>query len=77
MSKLPVLSGKELIKILSKNGFQVLGQQGSHVILLKILSDGRKLKPVVPMHPVIKPGTFLSILKQANLTRQEFEELIK
>ena len=76
MSKLPVLSGKKLVKILNKGGFKFLDQTGSHVILFKQVSD-RKLKPVVPLHPVIKPGTLLSILKQANLTRKDLEELMK
>lgn len=76
MPKLPVLSGKELVKILNKAGFEFLDQTGSHVILIKIV-DGRKLKPVVPLHPAVKPGTLLSILKQAGLTRKELEELMK
>ena len=33
MVKLPILSGSELIKILRKNGFQLVGQKGSHVRL--------------------------------------------
>ena len=35
MSKLPHLSGKEVIKALSKVGFQSARQRGSHVILVK------------------------------------------
>lgn len=35
MAKLPVLSGKELIKILQKIGFEVVRQKGSHVSLRK------------------------------------------
>ncbi len=35
MAKLPVLSGKELIKILERNGFQIVRQKGSHVSLHK------------------------------------------
>ena len=34
--KLPVLSGKELVKILKKVGFIEKRQKGSHVILVKI-----------------------------------------
>lgn len=76
MPKLPVLSGKKLIKILTKAGFEFLDQTGSHVILIKQSGD-RKLKPVVPLNPVIKVGTLISILKQANLSRKELEEIIK
>lgn len=76
MPKLPVLSGKKLVKILDKASFEFLDQTESHVILIKIVGD-RKLKPVVPLHDVVKPGTLLSVLKQSGLTRKEFEELMK
>ena len=69
--KLPILSGSDMVKLLSKIGFQTLEQQGSHVIMLKI-ADGRKLKPVVPLHRELAVGTLLSILKQAGLSRDEF-----
>ncbi len=72
--KLPVLSGKEVVRLLSKAGFSPLGHEGSHVILLKDI-DGRKLKPVVPLHRELHIGTLLSIIKQAGMTREEFMEL--
>jgi len=31
MPKLPILSGKQLLKLLRKNGFVVVRQKGSHV----------------------------------------------
>jgi len=69
--KLPVISGREVIKILSKMGFRHLDHGGSHVILIKEV-EGRKLKPVVPLHRELAPGTLLSIIKQAGMTRDEF-----
>jgi predicted RNA binding protein YcfA (HicA-like mRNA interferase family) len=38
MSKLPVVSGKELVNALEKVGFFVVRQKGSHVSLQKITS---------------------------------------
>ncbi|HRP91863.1 MAG TPA: type II toxin-antitoxin system HicA family toxin [Ignavibacteriaceae bacterium] len=35
MAKLPVVSGKELIKALEREGFQIVRQKGSHVSLNK------------------------------------------
>lgn len=35
MPKLPVLSGRKLIKLLKKVGFDEVRQKGSHVILVK------------------------------------------
>ena len=49
MSKLPRISGKELIKVLTKVGFQTVRQKGSHVILVKETTD-RKQTTVVPLH---------------------------
>jgi predicted RNA binding protein YcfA (HicA-like mRNA interferase family) len=75
--KLPVLSGKEVVKLLCNQfGFKVLDQTGSHVILFGE-RDGVKRKPVVPQHSELAKGTLLSILKQAGLTRDDLENALK
>ncbi|MBS3056540.1 MAG: type II toxin-antitoxin system HicA family toxin [Candidatus Aenigmarchaeota archaeon] len=71
MSKLPVVSDSEMIKFLSKNGFSVLRQRGSHVSLYKKI-NGKSLLVIVPMKNEIKKGTMLSILKQSNISREKF-----
>jgi predicted RNA binding protein YcfA (HicA-like mRNA interferase family) len=43
MGKLPVLSGHEVIKILKKIGFEPARQKGSHIVLVKMTSDSKKL----------------------------------
>ncbi len=74
MSKLPRLSGDEVIRILVKKfGFEVSRQKGSHVTLIKYES-GRKVVTVVPLHPELKPGTLLGILKLAEISKNEFLE---
>lgn len=75
MPKLPVLSGKEMIRILEKAGFKVLDQQGSHVIMLKE-AGGKRLKPVVPLHGELKVGTLISIMRQAEINREELFRLL-
>ncbi len=75
--KLPVLSGREVVKILcNRFGFAVLDQTGSQVILFGE-RQGVKRKPVVPQHQELAKGTLLSILKQAGLTRSDLEEALK
>jgi len=37
--KLPILSAKEIIKALKKDGFRVIRQKGSHVSLYKKSDD--------------------------------------
>ncbi len=35
MSKLPIISGKKCVQVLSKIGFVMRFQQGSHIILVR------------------------------------------
>lgn len=71
MLKLPILSGKEIIKILIKFGFLEYRQKGSHVILKKVTETG-EIGCVVPLHKEVAVGTLKGILKQSNLTAKEF-----
>ncbi len=67
-SGLPQISGKELVKILTKNGFTVISQKGSHVKLRKISPD--EVQPIVlivPLHKALKRGTLSGILKRAKV----------
>ena len=74
--KLPILSAHKIIKILEKEGFQVLRQKGSHISLYK-KTKKKTLLVVVPNKKEIKIGTLIGILKQSNLTREEFLDLLK
>lgn len=75
MQKLPRLSGKEVIKALSKVGFVSVRQRGSHVIMIKETEQGKR-STVVPVHPEVDMGTLLEIIRQAGLTREEFLDLL-
>ncbi len=72
MAKLPVLSGKELIKVLKREGFQTVRQRGSHVSLRK-----GEFRTVVPLHSDLSKGTLLGILKKCGLTKEKLSELLK
>jgi predicted RNA binding protein YcfA (HicA-like mRNA interferase family) len=71
--RLPVLSGREIIKALAKVGFVPVRQKGSHVFLRHV--DGRRT--VVPLHEEVNKSTLMDIIEQTKLTRQEFLKLIK
>lgn len=75
MTRLPVLSGSDLIKILSKVGFQFARQKGSHIILVKFV-ESKKRAVVVPNHKEIDRGTLLEIIRQAGLAKDEFLKLV-
>ena len=74
MPKLPVVSGKDLVKILNKIGFIELRQVGSHKFLHH--KDGRRV--VVPVHgnKDIPQGTLLSILKSIEISKEDFTKML-
>ncbi|MCP8315381.1 MAG: type II toxin-antitoxin system HicA family toxin [archaeon] len=75
MRKLPVVSGRKIIKALKKKNFSVVSQKGSHVRLKKI-EVGKVFIVIVPMHSELAKGTLKSILRQANITLDELIELL-
>lgn len=65
----PIFTSKQMIKKLTKAGFYIDHQTGSHVILRNIKGN----ITIVPLHAKdIKKGLMLTILKQANLELSEF-----
>jgi predicted RNA binding protein YcfA (HicA-like mRNA interferase family) len=58
--------------VLAKKGFVVIRQSGSHIALAS--SDSRRV--IVPKHDEIKPGTLLSIIEQAGMTKDSFIDLL-
>ena len=77
MPKLPVLSGKDTIKALSKIGFRHVRTRGSHAILNKLGEVKGKITIPVPLHKELAKGTLKNIMSQAGLTLDEFLELCK
>jgi predicted RNA binding protein YcfA (HicA-like mRNA interferase family) len=75
MTKLPSLTGKDILSILRKVGFEIKRQKGSHVFLQH--PDGRAT--VVPIHSgeTIGPGLMAKILRDVNMTKEEFYQLLK
>ena len=61
--KLKRLSGKEVISILSKFGFSVHSQRGSHVKLRRTPSSGETQALTIVMHDELDVGTLCAILR--------------
>jgi len=74
MPKLPIISGKDLVKAFAKLGYERDHQTGSHIILRHKDPPHRRL--TVPNHKEIAKGTLRAIIRQAGLTRDEFLKLI-
>ena len=67
MPKLPHVSGAEIQRALERLGFQKVRQSGSHVVLKR---DSKGC--VVPMHGEVKIGTLAGLLRQAEVSAEEF-----
>lgn len=74
MSKLPVVLGRQLCKILGKLDYFIDHQTGSHIILR--LKDAPHRRLTVPDHRELARGTLRAIIRQAGLTIDEFKELV-
>jgi len=74
--RLPVVSGREAIKAFERIGYQVVRQRGSH-IRLRDETDPNHLPLTVPDHKTIKPGLLRKLLHDADLTGDEFIELLR
>ena len=76
MPRLPRISGKDTIRKLKHLGFEVFDQSGSHVYLHKRDSEQNNWshRVTVPVHgnKTLKLGTLKSILRQAEITIDEF-----
>jgi predicted RNA binding protein YcfA (HicA-like mRNA interferase family) len=67
MPSLPPLSGPEIIRALERLAFARVSQRGSHVKM----RSGR-LTVIVPLHREVKRRTLSSILRQAEVSANEF-----
>ena len=74
---MPVVSGDKLIKLLTKLGYEIVRQKGSHVRLRKKTEIGEH-NITVPKHKEIAKGTLNDILSRVTLWNNiSKEELVK
>ena len=72
--KLPSVSGKEVVRILKKDGFVPVRQKGDHLRLEKNIPN-KTIKLTIPLHKELKKGTLNRIIKDAGLTLEQFLQL--
>lgn len=74
MPKFPIISYKELIKLLNQLGYNIERQRVSHIRLKKTLPSGQH-SITVPAHKEIAKGTLNDILEKVsycvNLSKEE------
>lgn len=73
MGKLGNISGKEAVKAFQRDGWQVIGQVGSHVVMSK---PGVRVNLSIPQHKELSVGTLRALIRHAGLTVDEFLQFL-
>jgi predicted RNA binding protein YcfA (HicA-like mRNA interferase family) len=77
---LPVVSGKDLIKVFSRLGYTLVRQRGSHAQLRCITPAGEHTI-TIPLHDEIAPGTLNDILSKVaiwkGISKDELIRMLK
>ena len=75
VAKLPQVRGDRLVKALQKRGWYIDRSRGSHTIMRNDDKPGTRI--VVPIHTSpVKPGTLSSILRKAEVSKEQLEDLL-
>ena len=70
--RLRLCSGSEAVRKFERAGWTVARQRGSHVMMVKI---GYEYTLSIPQHNELGPGLLRKLLRQADLTVEEFNSL--
>ena len=73
MGKLPVCSGKQVVRAFEKLGWTFVRRASSHLILTK---EGSMTTLSVPDHGEVARGTLRSLISKAGITVDEFLEAL-
>lgn len=74
MPKIPLVRGKDLVKVLETIGFIQFFGKGSHLVMKH--KDGRRT--IIPLHgKEIPKGTLLAILRDIEVSKEDLVKLLK
>ena len=73
MSRLPVISGRDLVRALANVGFTLDRQKGSHLIVYR---PDPPTTLSVPDHRELDRGTLRALLRQAGISPKELSDLL-
>jgi predicted RNA binding protein YcfA (HicA-like mRNA interferase family) len=68
-SALPVMNGREVVRVFEKLGWRFVRQKGSHMILVK---TGEIVTLSIPDHSEVAKGTLRKLIRTAGITVDEF-----
>lgn len=73
MARLPIISGEEIIKALAKIGYREVRRRASHIRL----SCPNKRSVTVPDYDSVGRGLLRKILRDAELSVEDFNKLLR
>ena len=68
-SNIPILSGRDVMRVFEKFGWTVARQKGSHIVMTK---QNEIVTLSIPDHREVARGTLRSLIRSANLTVDQF-----
>jgi predicted RNA binding protein YcfA (HicA-like mRNA interferase family) len=74
MPSLPRLSGRDVVKVFARDGWEMVRQRGSHIVLVK---TGHMATLSVPDHREVAKGTLRSLIRSSGLSVEEFADLLE
>lgn len=75
MPRRPVISGDQAVKAFERLGYHAVRQRGSHIRLLHPVDPVRR-PLTVPRHKELGHGLLRKLLRDANLTPEQFSRLL-
>jgi predicted RNA binding protein YcfA (HicA-like mRNA interferase family) len=72
VTRLPILSGRAIVKALAKLGYEQVRERGSHI---RVACPG-KISITVPDYKVVGRGLLRKILRDAELSVEDFMRLM-
>ena len=74
MARLPSISGLEAVNAFNKDGWSMVRQTGSHMIMTKPNTEATLS---IPRHKELDRGTLRKLIKHAGLNVDEFVSLLR
>lgn len=71
--KPPLLSGRKLVKIFEKLGYEKVPQKGSHI---KLKNEETGSVIIIPDHKELDSWTLKTILKEAEISEEELKKYL-
>jgi predicted RNA binding protein YcfA (HicA-like mRNA interferase family) len=73
MPEVPVLSGRDVVRVFEKLGWRVARQSGSHIIMVQ---EGHIATLSIPNHKEVARGTLRGLIRSAGLSVNEFLDMV-